>query len=445
MSKHWRAHESERAGDDADFGAPAANDSTWRDAASWRRSEGNGWQNGSARLPESGMLDFSPPPYGSDMAPLRAGVGDTARSGISVDVVPLESLSKGGPQPDFIIGGDGRVQALPNPNGAGDHVIIAVQSGVDGGMTPTQMYGLNALVAGLGEASMQIGADAVRVNDPLGLVLPDVKAEAENSPLVIPPYPPAMDFSPPASSDNPGSVASLHGSPHHSHHGHSARHSSDSQGGSGGGSGFDGGRSGSSGWNSGGDGSSSGGNNTAFYNWLNDMGLLGDPPDFTKLDQLVKDGKMSQAAAKQLKKELPHLRQSAPGADSSHGKLDVVAGNSSLAKTIVADATAEAHQLNSHGFCMRGVRLALEKHGIAQLSGPAAWMGANELAKDKDFHEVPKNTPLKPGDVVVHGPTGKNPYGHILVYLGNGMEASDHVAPLTNMNYGAWTRVFRPV
>lgn len=123
---------------------------------------------------------------------------------------------------------------------------------------------------------------------------------------------------------------------------------------------------------------------------------------------------------------------------------DGVQGDPTLAATICRDARAVANRMDSHGLCLKGVATALDMAGTNNIHGGSAYMAADRLARDDDFEEISENAKLKPGDIVVHGTTKTNPHGHILVYLGNGMEASDHIAPLTNMDYGSFTRVFRP-
>ncbi|HEY9715452.1 MAG TPA: hypothetical protein V6C72_18405 [Chroococcales cyanobacterium] len=129
-----------------------------------------------------------------------------------------------------------------------------------------------------------------------------------------------------------------------------------------------------------------------------------------------------------------------PGSD-----LTNTSGDKGLAATIVRDATQVAESMHSHGLCLKGVATALEEAGVGNIHGGDAWMAGARLAHNDHFQEIPENSKLEPGDIVVHGPTSTNSHGHILVYLGNGEEASDHIAGLTSMDYGQWTRVFRPV
>lgn len=91
-------------------------------------------------------------------------------------------------------------------------------------------------------------------------------------------------------------------------------------------------------------------------------------------------------------------------------------------------ALMTAKRMHSNGWCYKGVTDALKPLGV-ELSGPAAYMAKDLLKNDPRFQPVRIEDPtqLHPGDVIVHGPTGAHPYGHIAVYLGNNHEASDHV------------------
>lgn len=95
---------------------------------------------------------------------------------------------------------------------------------------------------------------------------------------------------------------------------------------------------------------------------------------------------------------------------------------------IASNALNTAKQMNTVGYCYRGVTLALRPLGI-NLSGMAAYMAKDQLNADPRFQrvQVGEIAELHPGDVIVHGPTRSHPYGHIGVYLGNENEASDHV------------------
>lgn len=152
-----------------------------------------------------------------------------------------------------------------------------------------------------------------------------------------------------------------------------------------------------------------------------------------------KDVEQSRAAA-----DAAAASGSSNGSDGT-GTSANVAGDPNFAATVCRDAKLVANRMQSHGLCLKGVATALDMAGADNIHGGSAYMAADRLARDDQFQEISENSKLKPGDIVVHGTTSSNPYGHILVYLGKGMEASDHIAPLTDMDYGSFTRVFRPV
>ncbi|MFM7468959.1 MAG: hypothetical protein ACKO37_05620 [Vampirovibrionales bacterium] len=116
-----------------------------------------------------------------------------------------------------------------------------------------------------------------------------------------------------------------------------------------------------------------------------------------------------------------------------------------------------ASQMNSTGWCYKGVARAAQRMGI-NLTGASAYMAADQLAKRPDFKEVtpsrwipPQQLPtlVKPGDIVVYDRGEGKPHGHIATVLGqeNGewKEASDHISKL-NVNYPTGkARVFRPL
>jgi len=109
-----------------------------------------------------------------------------------------------------------------------------------------------------------------------------------------------------------------------------------------------------------------------------------------------------------------------------------------------------ASRMNSSGWCAKGVFNALEQAGLGIRRSPSAYMAANTLAHDKRFREVhltdAQIRKLPPGAIIVSGPreggSGWNPHGHIAITLGNGMEASDHIARLS---LHGTQRVFLPV
>ncbi|HEY9790980.1 MAG TPA: hypothetical protein V6D22_11310 [Candidatus Obscuribacterales bacterium] len=114
----------------------------------------------------------------------------------------------------------------------------------------------------------------------------------------------------------------------------------------------------------------------------------------------------------------------------------------SLADAIANRARVQAESMSSVGFCYRGVKRALNRVGVC-LNGSAAYLAKSQLCKDPRFCMVPLKG-LRKGDILVHGRSRAHPYGHIAVYLGDNLEASDHVQKLVlGGRYGA-TCVFRP-
>lgn len=114
-----------------------------------------------------------------------------------------------------------------------------------------------------------------------------------------------------------------------------------------------------------------------------------------------------------------------------------------VANRIARSALSEAKARDTVGWCYTGVADALDKVGV-HLHGRHAYMAADQLLADRRF-QVASINDLRPGDILVHGRTDRHESGHIAVYLGNGMEASDHVQTLIRgQGYGG-TTVFRYV
>lgn len=125
-------------------------------------------------------------------------------------------------------------------------------------------------------------------------------------------------------------------------------------------------------------------------------------------------------------------------------------GHHQLGSKIAKSATAIASDMNSKGYCYRGVKRALKTVGV-KLTGGSAYMAKAQLLKDKRFQVISKAPKLKKqdlnslrkGDILVHGKSKRHPNGHIAVYLGNNKEASDHIQKLvTGASYSS-TTVFR--
>src|SRR5581483_4916029 len=110
-------------------------------------------------------------------------------------------------------------------------------------------------------------------------------------------------------------------------------------------------------------------------------------------------------------------------------------------RLIVNSAKHVAERMHSIGWCFSGVATALDRIGV-HLHGKSAYMAKDQLLCDSRFTPVSINN-LKPGDILVHGRNGNHKNGHIAVYLGNGMEASDHIQHLIAGNGYGGTTVFR--
>ncbi len=105
----------------------------------------------------------------------------------------------------------------------------------------------------------------------------------------------------------------------------------------------------------------------------------------------------------------------------------------SRAKRLANAARNVASSMNTTGWCARGVNRALRAAGLPMAPSPSAYMYARRLASDSRFREI-KNVSdaglrkLPPGAVVVFAPNGgRTRHGHIMVTLGGGREASDHI------------------
>lgn len=115
---------------------------------------------------------------------------------------------------------------------------------------------------------------------------------------------------------------------------------------------------------------------------------------------------------------------------------------------LAESARRTAASMNTTGWCARGVNRALEAAGLQVPRKASAYMYGDMLAKDSRFREVKLSDEqirnLPPGAIVVSGAYNSpgNPHGHIAVTLGNGKEASDHIA---NIRTHGTQRVFIPV
>ena len=123
------------------------------------------------------------------------------------------------------------------------------------------------------------------------------------------------------------------------------------------------------------------------------------------------------------------------------GRYNAAVGNQ------IADAAYRiATRRNTVGYCYSAAADAIETVTGPFLWGSSAYLAANQLRDSAWFYEVSvgslRNLPA--GAVVVWG-KGRSPHGHISVALGDGREASDHVAWQMTYHYGgAPARVFYP-
>ena len=113
----------------------------------------------------------------------------------------------------------------------------------------------------------------------------------------------------------------------------------------------------------------------------------------------------------------------------------------------IADAAyREATRRGTVGWCYNAVADAIESVTGPFLWGGHAYQAADQLSSSSHFFEVWGRDlrDLPEGAVVVWG-KGNSRSGHISVSLGNGQEASDHIASQMTYHYGgASSRVFLP-
>jgi hypothetical protein len=104
------------------------------------------------------------------------------------------------------------------------------------------------------------------------------------------------------------------------------------------------------------------------------------------------------------------------------------------ARRLAESARRMAQSMNTRGWCARGVNRAMAAAGLGTSPLPSAYMYAKRLEGDSRFREI-KNVSdaqlrrLPPGAIVVYDASGgRTRHGHIMVTIGNGLEASDHIA-----------------
>ena len=120
--------------------------------------------------------------------------------------------------------------------------------------------------------------------------------------------------------------------------------------------------------------------------------------------------------------------------------------NSYKGNRIADEAYYEASSRGTYGWCYNAVADAVERVTGRFLWGAHAYQAADQFASSSHFYEVWGRDlrTLPAGAIVVWG-QGSSRSGHISVSLGNGQEASDHIANQMTYHYGgASARVFLP-
>lgn len=120
--------------------------------------------------------------------------------------------------------------------------------------------------------------------------------------------------------------------------------------------------------------------------------------------------------------------------------------NSVKGNRIADEAYWEASRRGTVGWCYNAVADAVERVTGIFLWGAHAYQAADQFASSPHFYEVWNRDlrSLPAGAVVVWG-RGSSRSGHISVSLGDGREASDHIAQQMTYHYGgASSRVFLP-
>ena len=140
--------------------------------------------------------------------------------------------------------------------------------------------------------------------------------------------------------------------------------------------------------------------------------------------------------------EAPTTQPAGTGAAQSHSTPYSQATGVQIARAAERIATAR----NTVGRCYAAAADAIETVTGRFLYGYSAYQAADQLAAHPLFVEgsVSDLRTLPAGVVVVWG-KGTSPHGHISIALGDGWEASDHLAPQMTRHYGgAPARVFFP-
>ena len=120
--------------------------------------------------------------------------------------------------------------------------------------------------------------------------------------------------------------------------------------------------------------------------------------------------------------------------------------NISKGNRIADEAYYEARSRNTVGWCYNAVADAVERVTGPFLWGSHAYQAASQFASSAHFYEsFDSNLRALPAGAIVVWGKGSSRSGHISVSLGNGQEASDHIATQMTYHYGgAPARIFLP-
>lgn len=159
-------------------------------------------------------------------------------------------------------------------------------------------------------------------------------------------------------------------------------------------------------------------------------------------------GDMTEATVKAFQKAFG-IQQNGQIGPTTLNLLERLEKGKALGQAVATSARQTAVARNTVGQCYAAVSDSLDRKIKPFLTGLSAYMAAPQLAKHPNFVEMKGVSAtdlnkLPPGAVVVWG-KGQSKHGHISVALGNGKEASDHVAPQMLSHYGGGKpRVFVP-
>lgn len=131
---------------------------------------------------------------------------------------------------------------------------------------------------------------------------------------------------------------------------------------------------------------------------------------------------------------------------SNNAKVDTQMGKN-LAEAVVSCINTNG---STTGWCLRGVNRAMQKVYGYGFSFGSAYQALGALQSDSNFVEITNQYPnksdlknLPAGAIVVWGNNSAHPHGHISIALGDGREASDHIANQYT-NSGNGYHIFMP-